>query len=150
MSESSELDGSPEAADNPARVMDVARARSGDKANWLNVGVVADNDTAYRRLETQLTADVVAEALEGLVEGEVRRYKLPNVRGFNFVATEALDGGGQVSIRYDTQGKTYAAIVLDLELPPWPSEESTVGLSDGNAPSEGHEIDGQSEGSDVR
>lgn len=104
------------------RVIDLARARSGDKADWLNVGVIADDDDAYRRLEAQLTADVVADRLDGLVEGAVRRYALPNVRGFNFVATEALDGGGQVSIRYDTQGKTYAAIVLGIELPPWSSE----------------------------
>ena len=104
------------------RVIDLARARSGDKADWLNVGVIADDDAAYHRLEAQLTADVVADRLDGLVEGNVRRYALPNVHGFNFVATEALDGGGQVSIRYDTQGKTYAAIVLGIELPPWSAE----------------------------
>jgi hypothetical protein len=103
----------------PLQVIDIARARSGDKADWLNVGVVADDDAAYRRLEAQLTADVVADRFGSLVEGEVTRYAMPNVRAFNFVATEALDGGGQVSIRYDTQGKTYASIVLETELPPW-------------------------------
>ena len=104
--------------DETTRVIDIARARSGDKADCLNVGVIADDEPAYRRLETQLTADVVAVRLDGLVEGEVTRYPLPNILGFNFVATEALDGGGQVSIRYDTQGKTYAGIVLETTLPP--------------------------------
>jgi len=100
------------------RVIDIARARSGDKADRLNVGVIADDEMGYKRLETQLTADVVAERLYGLVDGEVTRYPLANLLGFNFVGTEALDGGGQVSIRYDTQGKTYAAIILETTLPP--------------------------------
>ncbi len=107
----------PDASES-TRVVDIARARSGDKADCLNVGVIADDALAYRRLETHLTADVVAQRLDGLVAGEVTRYPLANILGFNFVATEALDGGGQASLRYDTQGKTYAAIVLETTLPP--------------------------------
>lgn len=109
------------------RVRDVARARSGDKADVLNVGVIADDEVSYRRLDDQLTADRVADRLDGLVDGDVRRYRMPNVRAFNFVATGALDGGGQASIRYDTQGKTYAAIVLLTELPAWNGDERDGG-----------------------
>lgn len=98
---------------------EIARARSGDKANQLNIGVIADTEQAYERLEDQLTATRVQRHFEGIVEGEVTRYELPNIQGFNFIGTDALAGGGQRSIRYDTQGKTYAAALLLLELPPW-------------------------------
>jgi hypothetical protein len=98
-------------------VGDIAHARSGDKGNRLNVGVVADDARAYDRLREQLTAERVAARLGGLVAGEVSRYELPNVRALNFVCEDALDGGGQASLRYDTQGKTYAAALLELELP---------------------------------
>ena len=108
-------------------VIDLARARSGDKADTLNIGVIADDEVAYRRLEAQLTAAVVADRLDGLVAGDVTRYPMPNIRGFNFVATKALDGGGQASIRYDTQGKTYAAAILLLELPAWEPDDPEAG-----------------------
>lgn len=98
---------------------EIARARSGDKANQLNIGVIADTEQAYERVDEQLTAERVQGYFEGVIEGEVIRYELPNIRGFNFVGTDALGGGGQRSIRYDTQGKTYAAALLLLELPPW-------------------------------
>lgn len=98
---------------------EIARARSGDKANQLNIGVIADTEQAYERVDEQLTAERVQQYFEGVIEGEVIRYELPNIRGFNFVGTDALGGGGQRSIRYDTQGKTYAAALLLLELPPW-------------------------------
>lgn len=116
----------------PTLVSDLARGRSGDKADLLNVGIVADDDRAYRRLEEQLTADVVADRLDGLVDGDVTRYTMPNVLGFNFVATDALDGGGQISIRYDTQGKTYAAIVLETELPAWDHTEPNPSDQEGS------------------
>lgn len=101
------------------RLRDIARARSGDKANQLNIGVIADTEQAYDRLEEQLTATRVQQHFKGIIKGDVVRYELPNIRGFNFVGSDALGGGGQRSIRYDTQGKTYAAALLLLELPPW-------------------------------
>lgn len=103
----------------PVRVGDLAHARSGDKGDRVNVGVIADDSAAYERLRDQLTVDRVAAHFEGLIEGEVRRYELPNVSGLNFVGEAALDGGGQASLRYDTQGKTYAAALLAIELPEW-------------------------------
>lgn len=104
---------------NAICLKEIARARSGDKANQLNIGVIADTEQAYERIDEQLTAERVQRYFEGVIEGEVIRYELPNIRGFNFVGTDALGGGGQRSIRYDTQGKTYAAALLLLELPPW-------------------------------
>ena len=106
---------SPERA---VRVEEIAYGRSGDKANTFNVGIIAESEAAYRRLDRQLTAARLADLFDGFVDGTVTRYRLPNLSGFNFVATEALNGGGQRSLRYDSQGKTYAAAVLRLELPP--------------------------------
>lgn len=109
--------GEPSSAET-VRVDEIAYGRSGDKANTFNIGIIAESEAAYRRLDQQLTADRVAALFDGLVDGDVTRYRLPNLLGFNFVASEALDGGGQFSLRYDSQGKTYAAAVLRLELPP--------------------------------
>lgn len=100
------------------RIGDIAHGRSGDKGNRLNVGVVADDAAAYDRLRDQLTAAFVAQQFEGLVDGSVTRYELPNVHALNFLCEDALDGGGQHSLRYDTQGKTYAAALLECRLPP--------------------------------
>jgi hypothetical protein len=107
------------ASHGPVRVGDIAHGRSGDKGGRLNVGVVAGDRDAYERLDEQLTAEFVAERFAGLVEGEVTRYALPNLLAFNFLCEAALDGGGPVSLRYDTQGKTYAAALLECRLPEW-------------------------------
>ena len=115
--------GSGASSERAVRVDEIAYGRSGDKANTVNIGIVAESDAAYRRLERQLTADRVADLFGELIDGSVTRYQLPNLPGFNFVASEALDGGGQFSLRYDSQGKTYAAAVLRLELPPESDEE---------------------------
>lgn len=100
------------------RIGEIAHGRSGDKGNRLNVGVVADDEAAFERLREQLTAEFVAEQFDGLVDGPVTRYELPNLLAFNFLCEDALDGGGQVSLRFDTQGKTYAAALLECRLPP--------------------------------
>ncbi|WP_255198523.1 AtuA-related protein [Halorarius litoreus] len=102
----------------PVKIGELAHARSGDKGDRVNIGVISKSPDAYERLDEQLTADRVADYFDGIVHGEVERYRLENVQAFNFVGTDALDGGGQVSLRYDTQGKTYAALLLECELPP--------------------------------
>jgi len=116
----------PRAAE-PVRVDEIAYGRSGDKANTVNIGIIAESEAAYRRLDRQLTAERVADVFDGLIKGAVTRYRLPNLPGFNFVASEALDGGGQASLRYDSQGKTYAAAVLRLELPPESTDPEDAG-----------------------
>lgn len=105
-------------ATDRVRIADIAHGRSGDKGNRLNIGVVADDPDAYDRLREQLTAEFVAAQFDGLVDGSVTRYELPNVHALNFLCEDALDGGGQHSLRYDTQGKTYAAALLECHLPP--------------------------------
>ena len=103
--------------DEPVKIGELAHARSGDKGNRVNIGVISETEDAFARLDEQLTAARVAEYFDGIIHGEVKRYRLENVQAFNFVGTDALDGGGQRSLRYDTQGKTYAALLLECELP---------------------------------
>ena len=84
---------------------DLAHARSGDKGDRSNIGVVARDAVAYAWLEARLTEAVVAEFLHPLGIGAVRRYDLPRLHAFNFVIEHALAGGASRSLRLDTQGK---------------------------------------------
>lgn len=101
----------------PTKLDALARGRSGDKGNRLNIGIVATDRQAYDRLKAQLTAAFVADRFDGLVIGDVTRYELPNLFAFNFLCERTLDGGDPLSLRYDTHGKTYAAALLECRLP---------------------------------
>ena len=106
-------------ADRPAtiRLGDLAHARSGDKGDRANIGIVADDSARYAWLDAHLTESVVAEFLRPMGIGKVRRYALPNVHAFNFVIERALAGGASRSLRLDTQGKALAAALLELPMP---------------------------------
>jgi hypothetical protein len=99
------------------RLGDIAHARSGDKGNRANVGVVARDDAGYAWLARHLTADAVADFFRPLGIGAVRRYELPNIRAFNFVIEDALAGGASRSLRLDSQGKALGVALLELRLP---------------------------------
>lgn len=96
---------------------EIAHARSGDKGDTCNIGVIALEPANYVILKKYLTAELVKEYFKGICLGEVRRYEMPNVHALNFVLDRALGGGGTTSLRTDTQGKTLAAALLQLELP---------------------------------
>ena len=102
------------------RLGDLAHARSGDKGDAVNLGVVADDEARYSHLVTHLSAEAVAEFLRPLGVGPVRRYLLPKVRGLNFVAERALGGGASRSLRLDSQGKALGTAILELRLPAIP------------------------------
>lgn len=108
----------PSDQSKPVKIGTIAHARSGDKGDRFNVGVIAWTNADYHRIKQQLPPERVAEYFGEMIHGEVVRYQMPNIRAFNFVCMEALDGGGQASLRYDTQGKTYGAALLEMELPP--------------------------------
>lgn len=95
----------------------VAHARAGDKGNVSNIAVFAFHDDAYPSLVRYLTADVVSEHFRCIVQGEVLRYELPNLAGFNFVMHHALSGGVTRSLALDAHGKCLSSILLELELP---------------------------------
>ena len=99
------------------RLGDLAHARSGDKGDRANVGVVAFDPAAYVWLRDHLTGAVVAEYFRPLGVGAVRRYELPLILAFNFVIEGALGGGASRSLRLDSQGKALGVALLELELP---------------------------------
>ncbi len=92
----------------------LAHARSGDKGDSANIGLVAYDDEAYRIIVSQVTAERVNKHFKTWVHGPVERYELPNLRALNFVLYQALDGGGTVSLRTDAQGKVLASALLRL------------------------------------
>jgi hypothetical protein len=98
------------------RLGDLAHARSGDKGNRSNIGVVANDAAAYAWLAPRLTEAVVAHYLTPLGIGAVRRYDLPNLLAFNFVIDNALGGGASRSLRLDTQGKALATALMELRI----------------------------------
>jgi hypothetical protein len=97
-------------------LVQLAHARSGDKGNSANVGVIAYEADLYPILLEQVTADRVRAHFADWVHGEVTRYELPNLWALNFVMRRALDGGGTVSLRTDAQGKVLSAALLRLEV----------------------------------
>lgn len=98
------------------RLIDIAHARSGDKGDSANIGIIAYNDNGYEILKKYLTADVVKKYFEGICFGPVERYEMPNIRALNFVLHNALGGGGTISLKHDAQGKTLASALLRMEI----------------------------------
>lgn len=94
----------------------LAHARSGDKGNTANVGVIAFTPESYEFLKENLTADLVAEHFAGMIDGSVERFTLDNLGALNFLLHGALDGGGTMSLMTDAQGKVYSTALLRLEI----------------------------------
>jgi hypothetical protein len=95
---------------------EIAHARSGDKGNKANVGLIADESKYYDVIDEQVTASRVERHFETMIDGPVEKYRLPNIHAFNFVLHGALGGGGQRSLRVDNTGKTFAGAILRLEI----------------------------------
>jgi hypothetical protein len=93
---------------------ELAHARSGDKGNTVNIGLFPYRDEDYELLKEKVTADRVKKHFAGLVEGEVVRYEVPNLRAFNFVLKGALNGGASRSLRSDNLGKCFGANLLRM------------------------------------
>ena len=98
------------------RLLDIAHARSGDKGDTANVGVIALRPEWYAILERYLTRDRVAQHFAGVIEGGVERYELPNLKALNFLLHGALDGGGTLSLKTDAQGKVFSTALLRMEI----------------------------------
>ena len=92
----------------------VAWARSGDKGDTSNIGVIARRPEWLPLLRAQLTPEAVRQHLAHLVEGEVVRHEVPGIHAFNFVCSRALGGGGMASLRNDPLGKGMGQILLDM------------------------------------
>ncbi len=97
-------------------LLQIAHARSGDKGDTANVGVIARKQEYYPILAKYLTVERVKKHFEGIVLGRVERFDLPNLMAINFLLHEALGGGGTLSLKNDAQGKTLSTALLRMEL----------------------------------
>ena len=97
-------------------VRDIAHARSGDKGDTANVGLIALKPAHYPLLAKHVTAARVARHFKGMIAGGVERYELPNLHALNFLLHGALDGGGTVSLKTDAQGKVFSTALLRMEI----------------------------------
>lgn len=94
----------------------LAHARSGDKGDTANVGVIALKEEIYPVLVKEVTAEKVKEHFGEMVKGEVERFELPNLGALNFLLHESLGGGGTLSLMTDAQGKTFSTALLRMNI----------------------------------
>src|SRR5258707_5856543 len=94
----------------------LAHARSGDKGDTANVGLIALRDEIYPILVREVTTERVKEHFQGVCKGAVERFELPNLGALNFLLHESLGGGGTLSLMTDAQGKTFSTALLRMEI----------------------------------
>lgn len=111
------------------QLLDLAHARSGDKGDTANVGVIALKADYYALLERELTVQRVARHFAGVIEGPVERFELPNLYALNFLLHGALDGGGTLSLKTDAQGKVFSTAMLRIFLDIADAEAKRLKLS---------------------
>jgi hypothetical protein len=98
------------------RLERIAHARSGDKGDASNVGLIADSPELFELLRREASAERVKEHFRGICRGPVERFEVPNLRAFNFILHDSLGGGGTESLKTDAQGKTHAQGLLQMEV----------------------------------
>lgn len=98
------------------RLYEIALARSGDKGDASNVGLIARRPEIYEVLREQVTPERVKEHFREVCRGAVERFELPNLRALNFMLHDSLGGGGTESLKTDAQGKTHAQGLLQMEI----------------------------------
>src|SRR5688572_32324627 len=97
-------------------LLKLAHARSGDKGDTANVGVIALKDDFYPLLVREVTAEKVKKHFGEIVKGDVERFELPNLKALNFLLHESLGGGGTLSLMTDAQGKTFSTALLRMKI----------------------------------
>jgi hypothetical protein len=98
------------------KLIEIAHARSGDKGDLVNIGLIARNPEHYSILVREVTAERVKQHFTGVCQGNVERFELPNLGALNFLLHQALDGGGTMALKADPQGKTYSTALLRMEI----------------------------------
>jgi hypothetical protein len=107
----------------------LAHARSGDKGDTANVGLIALKDEYYPLLLREVTSERVKQHFKGICHGEVERFELPNLHALNFLLHESLGGGGTLSLMTDAQGKTFSYALLRMEIDVAEDEAVKLGLN---------------------
>ena len=97
-------------------LLKLAHARSGDKGDTANVGVIALREEYYPILAREVTAERVKSHFGEIIKGEVERFELPNLGALNFLLHESLGGGGTLSLMTDAQGKTFSTALLRMRI----------------------------------
>ncbi len=110
------------------QLVKLAHARSGDKGDTANVGLIAFKDEYYPLLVREVTAAKVKEHFEGICKGKVERFELPNLKALNFLLHESLDGGGTLSLMTDAQGKTFSTALLRMEIDVGEAEAKSLSI----------------------
>ena len=110
------------------QLIKLAHARSGDKGDTANVGLIALREEYYPLLVREVTAARVKEHFEGICRGEVERFELANLGALNFLLHESLGGGGTLSLMTDAQGKTFSTALLRMFIDVPDEEARSLGL----------------------
>ena len=110
------------------QLVKIAHARSGDKGDTANVGLIALRDEYYPLLVREVTVDRVKQHFGEIVKGGVERFELPNLHALNFLLHGALGGGGTLSLMTDAQGKTFSTALLRMAIEIADTEASTLGI----------------------
>jgi len=106
----------------------LAHARSGDKGDTANVGLIALREDLFPLLVREVTAERVKEHFRGICKGDVERFELPNLGALNFLLHESLGGGGTLSLMTDAQGKTFSTALLRMKIDVSGEEATALGL----------------------
>ncbi|HEY0429276.1 MAG TPA: hypothetical protein VGC76_15960 [Pyrinomonadaceae bacterium] len=109
-------------------LLKLAHARSGDKGDTANVGVIALKDEFYPLLVREVTAEKVKTHFGEIVKGAVERFELPNLNALNFLLHESLGGGGTLSLMTDAQGKTFSTALLRMKIEIADEEAKNLGV----------------------
>lgn len=110
------------------QLVKLAHARSGDKGDTANVGLIALREEIYPILVREVTAARVKQHFTGICKGDVERFELPNLGALNFLLHESLGGGGTLSLMTDAQGKTFSTALLRMEIEISEEEVGTLGV----------------------
>ena len=98
------------------QLVKIAHARSGDKGDTANIGLIALKPDYYDILKKEVTPEKVKEHFKGICEGRVERFELPNIGALNFLLHNSLGGGGTMTLKHDAQGKTLSTALLRMEI----------------------------------
>jgi hypothetical protein len=112
------------------QLVKLAHARSGDKGDTANVGLIALRDEYYPLLVREVTAEAVKKHFGEIVKGDVERFELPNLGALNFLLHESLGGGGTLSLMTDAQGKTFSTALLRMRIDVSDADAAALGISD--------------------